>query len=105
MSKVFVLEQPNASLDISKAKDFGELVFVFDRKEYRCSCFKTVEYTEKILNNMETLGYDPDVDFFLVAGSMVPIVTAMVGVVSAFGKVKVLFYRANEMEYVERTLC
>ncbi len=100
-----MLEQPNVSLDISKAKSFGELIFIFNKREHRCSCFKTVEYTDNILTKMEELGYDPDVDFFLVAGSMVPIVTAMVGVVSTFGKVKVLLYRANEMEYVERTLC
>jgi len=105
MSIVFLLEPPNASLNIECVKQYGTIKYIFGPTDRRCSVFDTEKYSSLIIERLYTLDFNPDVDFFCVCGSLVPLITAVAALISEWGRIRILFYRANESIYVERSLC
>jgi len=103
MSRVFLLEEPDY-IDISKAKAYGETVFVFDRTTRRCSIFDSEQFGNAVLSRLRELKFSPTQDAFCVTGRIVPLMISAAAMVAYYGKVTMLFYNTSAEAYVERTL-
>jgi hypothetical protein len=90
--------------DISKAADFGEVVYLFGDDSRRPNIWDTEPLQECIDEALRRAGYRPDVDFILFAGGQVPIATLLAVAITLDGGCNVLFYDAAHACYVERAL-
>ena len=101
MARVFALEP--CRQDISSARKFGRITYLFERDGDRSSIWAP-EFPREIVQKLDALGFEPDVDFFVVAGQMVPLVIAISSIVATYGATNVLFYSSTERHYVTRTI-
>ena len=73
MKRCFILEP--TKLDTSLVEDFGERVWLFDGNE-RPSIFEH-DFDEAVLRRIEQFKYNPDEDFFVIAGDIAAVSRAM----------------------------
>lgn len=104
MTRVFVVEQPRANIDISKAEAFGAITYIFAPDDRRCSVFQADDYAREIAERLHVLGFDPLHDLVCIAGSMVPVAIALAKMGAIYDMLRVLLFSARENGYVERVL-
>lgn len=74
MSQVIALKPPQREdFDLSSAKKFGSLCFLFERGESHPSIWSD-EFVDEIRDRLRRINFDPDSDFVLLVGSQVPII-------------------------------
>lgn len=100
-SRVFVLEPTN--LDLSSAEPFGDIIFVFDEHETRPSIWETGEFLEAVQRKLEQLNFNPDVDYFCCAGSMVPLISMINYLSNVYPQFRLLLWNSTIREYVVRS--
>lgn len=96
-SIVFVLEQ--TEVDVSPAKEYGRIAHVFRPNERRPSIW-TPEFREELLETFVEMGYDPENDYVVIAGRMVPLVKMVATLVAEYRTIRVLFYVSSEERYI-----
>jgi hypothetical protein len=101
MTKAFILEP--CSLNVSTAATFGELVYVFDKGERRSSIWAPA-FRQEIIEALERKDFDPDRDYFVVAGHMVPLVIAVSVLQEYYGYVKTLMFCSVSRGYTNYIL-
>ena len=104
MRRVFLIEQPRSHIDLAKASEFGELTYVFNRDDRRDSVFSCNGFVGSALKSLKQLNFDPHVDVFCIAGSMVPITISASAILCVYGRLDVLLYNARDEEYILRSL-
>lgn len=102
MSKVFVLER--VQQDIEQAERFGEIEYVFDFGDLRPSIWKAKEFSESVIDALEIKRFDPERDLFAITGHIIPITLAMARMIKEYGRIRVLFFKLPDREYVEKEL-
>lgn len=102
--RVFLLEEPKADIDVSLAKEYGELRILFDRERRRSSVFRTTAFGWEILNRLKENEFDAVNDSICIAGSLIGITALIASLISIYGTISVLFYSASEARYVERRI-
>ena len=102
MVKVIVIEPPNK--DISKARQFGELVCLFPAGDRRPSIFETTEFVNAMRLRLLDVDFDPKHDYLLAVGPSIPVNLAFNLFAKVYGTFNVLFHHATVQEYVPRTL-
>jgi hypothetical protein len=102
VGKVFVVEDVNK--DISKAKQFGELVYLFPPGCGRPSLFETESFINAMRLRLFDLNFNPKEDYLLAVGPSIPVNLAFALFASTYGSFNVLFFHAVIQEYVPRTL-
>jgi hypothetical protein len=85
--------------NVSRASEFGKIQLLFDRSESRPSIWDMALYDEAI-DRLAEEHYNPDQDYILVAGTMVPTVLFVAQLVAAHKKVKLLCFDMPSGEYV-----
>ena len=99
--------EPGHNVDISQSANFGILVPLFDKKDHRPNVW-TDEFEDEFVRRLEEHEYNPAVDYFLIAGHMVPLITCMANIIREWGEdcenVKVLLWDGKRSEYVVRNL-
>lgn len=103
MPRVFVLEPPRSTVDLSSTEKFGEVTFIFQPGDRRCSVFLGNEYGEIVLEKLREMNFDPiKGDSFCITGGMIPVSIAVAAIIVTYGGIRVLFWSAAECRYVER---
>ena len=100
MSNVFVLERTLKNLD--SAHDHGTVVYVFDEGDKRPSIWETEEFLGHVAERLGAMNFSED-DYFLCAGSTVPLLAIMSLLSNLYPVFKVLFWHSVVQEYVPRT--
>ena len=100
-ARAFAVEQ--GKQDLSKAKEYGRIVYLFKADGERSSIWSN-DFPQEVLTALEEYNYDPENDYLIVAGSMVPIALAVGRLVSQFGSIKALLYNSSEGCYISRIL-
>jgi hypothetical protein len=100
-ARAVILEKCN--FDVSGAEVYGDLVYVFPQGEGRSSIWSEA-FVQEIKQRLAEMRYDAKVDYFVVAGKMVPLVTMIGVLLELYGHVRVLFYSSTDRYYVPRTL-
>ena len=104
MPRVFILEQPKANIDISHAGTFGPITYVFGPKDRRSSVFNVGDYIGDVISSLKRNKFDPNEDFFCLAGSTNPLSLALAGMLEEYSNLKLLIFNASEGRYVEKIL-
>lgn len=87
-------------LDLTDAERYGEVTFLFDR--FDVSPMDGEEFVDAVRDKLVRAGFDPDRDFFIVAGPVLPVTLAFGAVCSQWHTVKVLMFDARESRYAAR---
>lgn len=98
--RVFVLEHV-VNYDVSKASEFGTIVFMYARGE-RCNMWAK-DFAELFLARLYRLQYDPNRDFICFTGPQMPMILCIAAVSSTFEKFRALIW--NHSHYRERLVC
>jgi len=104
MSKVFIIEPLRRDLDITAASDFGEIQYVIEPGERRCSPFQHVEFSALILNRLQALNFKPDVDKICIVGTMLTIAVSLIAIAQAHSEFNILLFNSSMNEYVEKQI-
>lgn len=99
MNRVFILEECKRDFEMSSAEQYGVLTHVYVRGDRRHSIWSR-EFIEETLDLFEKMNFDPERDYFVLAGSTVSITTIACGLVSKYGSVNLLGFCARERAYV-----
>jgi len=102
MCRVFVVEHPKPNLDINSAEEFGELTFIFEPNDRRCSAFHHVSFGRAILDKLESLNYNPNEDYICIVGSILVVSIAMITIAQAYPSFKALLFNSIDSCYVEK---
>ncbi len=103
-SKVVILESLGDTMDISSLESFGEIATMFDIRGTRCpSVFHTDEFMDVIGNWFED-NFDPEHDYFVVAGRATKIAFALLAFFQQFERGRTLIYDGSVRGYVERKI-
>jgi len=100
--RVFFIERPRPNISMSKARDFGDTVIVFDTNDRRCSIFDAEGFGRALLERLEEAQFAPAQDHVCIAGSMVTVAVGIAAIVAKYSRVSLLLYNANQDEYVPR---
>jgi len=113
-SRVFMLEQ-SQNVDVVPAFQYGPIIPLFksttidrnnksEKKIDRPSMWHTEEFADEIIKKLEEHNYNPETDYLLVAGHVVPLIIFTCTVVSQWENVQVLFWSSGFQKYVVRRL-
>lgn len=98
MSRVYAIQPARRDdFDLSSAKKFGPLHFVFERGERHPSIWSD-EYLHEVMHRLEKKGYDPERDFILLIGPQVPLFRVACSLSSRYHW-QALAWNANAREY------
>jgi hypothetical protein len=98
-SRVFMIEPCRPELNVSSAETYGKIRHVFNKDESRPSIW-TEEFVGEVIKRLDNAHFDPDVDYFIIAGSTVPVTTIACSIVAAYGHVKLLGFCASGRHYI-----
>ena len=104
MPKVFIVEKPKNNIDVSKAEDFGEIIYLFNQNERRLGVFECMTFGLDVINKINEKGGFQLNDSFLTAGAQIPVAIAFAAIISKWPNVLVLLYNAKQDMYVQRRI-
>ena len=102
MAKVFLIEKTKPNIDITEATNFGELEYLFDQNQRRCSAFDTIKYQREMLRRLDAADFDPDNDYICVAGSVLVLSICLIAIAQRYERFKTLLFSSTESKYIER---
>lgn len=100
--RVFVIEHPRNQIDVSKAEEYGDIVFVFDNKDRRCTAWLHVEYGRMILRILKAYSFDPKIDFVCIAGTMLVMTIYIIVVAQYYDEFTVLLFDSRDDKYLQK---
>jgi hypothetical protein len=101
-ARVFIVESPRPTIDVTSAQRFGELVPIFGPGSRRASVFQPAEYAADVLAALADLQYDPKVDYFIMTGALLPTAVALAAIAERHREVRLLMFSSHESVYVCR---
>ena len=101
MSKVFIIEPPRHQLDISKAKRFGEIVYVFEPNDRRCGVFETERFGNSVLKVLIEKNFNVEEDVICIVGAMLTVIIAVIAIAQQHDSFNLLMYNSVTSDYVK----
>jgi len=101
-NRVFIVELPRTSLDVSTAKQFGDITYVFETSMRRCSVFKHDEFGNSVLEQLSAMNFDPISDYICAVGAMLPVMIALVAIAQTYDEFNVLLFNSVNGAYVNK---
>jgi len=104
MAKVFLVERPRGTIDLSTTEKYGEIVYIFDHNERRPSLFDVNQFMGAVLQKLKELEYKPEMDYICVTGGMIPVCLMIAALAYEGTEMNLLLYSATESKYIGRSL-
>lgn len=102
MPKVFIIEPVRQHIDVSKAQKFGDIIYVFEINDRRCSAFQIIHFGRTVLQRLEQLEFDPKLDFVCIVGAMLTVTIAIIAIAQRYDVFNVLLFNSVDDAYVEK---
>jgi hypothetical protein len=99
---VFIAEESRVQVDVSSAKSFGEIVYVFPKDAWRNRQFDPEKYAIEAAQHLERMGFDPDRDYFCITGTIFGVCLAFAAAATKYGRLRVLMFKGMSQGYVMR---
>lgn len=96
MSRCFVLQDCNK--DVSDATRFGEIVYVFERKNGRSSVWSD-DYRKEVLKRFREMRFDRQEDYLVAVGHTAPLVIAIGELLPWYSFLNMLVFYGPEQQY------
>jgi hypothetical protein len=104
MRRVFMIERPKQSIDITTAEKFGTFVFIYEHDDRRCSIFSSKEYVSCVIERLKSFKFNPATDFVCITGNLITVTYLVVALIKLYGWFNGLLYHAHENLYVARVI-
>jgi len=101
-ARVFLIERLKPNIDVTPARQYGHLTYVFDSEDRRSSVFNCQRFGIELVNRLKALCFDPSTDYLCLAGSLIPVALSLSAIALTWSRVQVLLYSATETRYVIR---
>ena len=101
-SRVFVIEPVRNYIDISKAQKYGEIIYIFNHEDRRCSAWEHVHFGQEILQRLKALEFDSKTDFICIVGAMLTVSITAITVAQHYDKFNILLFNSVNDAYVKR---
>ena len=92
MSNVYLIEPSRRPMDLSSAKSFGELVYLFGPDERRASVFQVDQFSDQVIDALQEKNFNYEEDYFCVMGGLLQ--------VTLFGIALGAFAEQNQIPYI-----
>lgn len=102
MSKVFIIEPPRSNIDVSDARKFGDIVYVFNHDDRRCGVWQITLFGQTILKRLEFLKFNPETDYVCVTGAMLTVSIAIIVIAQCYDEFNTLLFNSVDNCYVEK---
>lgn len=99
---VFLVETPYK--DVSRINTYGEPAMLWPAGISRPSIWDTERVTASALARLETMGYNPDVDYLALVGSNALVSIVLAAVCSHYGQIGVVMFDNKNQKYIARRL-
>lgn len=96
-ARSFVIEK--TTYDVTQASKFGEIVYVYSERERRSSIWSD-DFVRDVLNRLSEADFDPSADYFVIAGSTVPVTKIVAALAATYGRFRALCFSATDHDYV-----
>jgi hypothetical protein len=93
MPRAFLLEETD--LDVTSASAFGAIEVLFSSNVPRPSIWSD-DFEDRVLERLIEVRFNPDRDFIILTGQVVPLVRATTVVSEAYGHFKVLAFDTRD---------
>jgi len=103
MSRVFIIEPLRSHIDISKAKDFGEVIYLFKPMQRRVGVFDHIRFGQAVLKELEDYIFEPENDCICIVGSIVTVSIAIIAIAQTYPKFSALLFNSTNNEYEKKT--
>ena len=103
MSRVFIIEPLRHHIDISKAKDFGEIIYLFKPMQRRVGVFDHVRFGQAVLKQLSDYIFDPEKDCICVVGSIVTVSIALIAIAQTHLTFSALLFNSSNDSYEKKT--
>jgi len=100
--KVFIIEHPRNNIDVSKAKDFGQIVYLFDKDDRRCSAWDHKKFGRTVLGRLKELDYNPEEDYICIVGAVLIIINSIIAIAQNHETFTVLLFNSIEGVYIPK---
>ena len=100
-SRVFLFEDVN--FNISRAKEYGKLITLFPDGDARPSVFQHEEIKSEVLKRLDELEFNPELDLFLVVGTVTHNLLPICFMLERYRRVRVLLFHSISRDYVVRS--
>lgn len=102
-SRVFIFDETSTSrYDVTSAKEFGELVYMFPRGKARAGIF-TEEFGVDVSKRLMELQYSPADDYICVSGSFAPVLMLALNVFERYECINLLVFNSVHGSYIPKT--
>lgn len=91
--RAFLLEETD--LDTTGASAFGNVEVLFTQAVYRPSIWSD-EFAERVLERLKEVRFDPEHDYIVLTGQVVPLVKATTAIIEAYGYCKALAFDTRD---------
>jgi len=98
MASVIAL-MPLMRYDLESTQEYGDITYILDRS---VSPFKTRTAIQELTNGLDAIGYDPEEDYFIMAGPTILLAFAFSILMAQHGTVRVLLYDSVRETYIPR---
>lgn len=98
MARVIAL-MSHMRYDLKSTEEYGDLAYILDRT---VSPFKTFLAIEELTHGLDAIGYDPEEDYFIMAGPTILLAFAFSILMAHHGTVRVLLYDSVRETYIPR---
>lgn len=109
MAKVFILSESSThsnsrELDYAPAEKFGNIVLIYTTEDVRPFIWDTYEYANFIEDKIVDLDFNPETDYFCLAGPMIYLAVVQSVLHEMYGPIKFLLWDARDRVYRDRVL-
>lgn len=101
--KIVIVLERNDQHDLTDAKRYGDVHFLFERGDARPSIFSHA-FLDECYKRMAMVGYQPARDFVAISGSITLVALLVTDLVSRNEDVNLLFFDAKNNEYVHKLI-
>lgn len=107
--RLFILEEVRRNIDLTSAHELGEVLHLYNASERRPGLFDVDEFVDAVEERLNTVDFDPTVDAFIIAGSMIAVTLASMAVTryaaaNDYTHVNLLLFDSRSNKYVERRM-
>jgi len=103
-SRVFIIEPLRRELNISSARIYGHLTYIFDNDVRRCSVFKHKEYGHALLERLRGHAFKPEHDYIVIVGTMLTVAMSIIVIAQAYTQFNILLFNSIENKYVPKQI-
>ncbi len=102
MPKIFIIERPRNNIDVSKAREYGDIIYIFNSQDRRPSAWEHVQFGRMALQRLKELNFDNETDFICIVGTMLIVSVVIIAVAQHHSIFNILLFNCVTSRYEQK---